>query len=312
MKLVFMGTPEFAVPSLDMLVKNGYNVAAVITQQDKPKGRGMDIGSPPVKEYAVKSGIKVLQPEKINDGSFISELGEIAPDAIIIVAYGKILPQKILDIPPMGCINVHASLLPKYRGAAPINWAIIKGERKTGITTMMVNAGMDTGDILLQKEVDIPDDITAGELYDKLAVVGAETLKETLIRLENGTLIKIPQNDDEASYAPIIKKDMCLIDWNMSAQDIHNLVRGTNPWPGAHTCYNGRRIKILKTKVEDSNKDTTDSNKTPGTICKKDKNGLTVVCRNDYIRILEVQFESSRKMCIGECWHNFDIGETFG
>ncbi|NSW90825.1 MAG: methionyl-tRNA formyltransferase [Firmicutes bacterium] len=316
MKVVFMGTPEFAVPSLDMLVREGYGVVAVVTQPDKPKGRGKKLCCPPVKEYAEKLGIHVLQPEKVNTEEFVSTLKKIAPDLLITAAYGKILPQEVLDIPKKGCINVHASLLPKYRGAAPINWAIINGETKTGITTMLTDAGMDTGDILLKREIDIPEDMTAGELHDKLAFLGAEVLKDTLEMIKTGTIQRIPQREEEASYAPMLKKEMGLIDWDKPSENIHNLIRGTNPWPGAYTFYKGKRVKIWKSKVACPASCTVEKRedyiKMPGLICKKEKNGIFVACGKGYIQILELQFDGCKKLCIEECWHNFNVGEVFG
>lgn len=338
LKVIFMGTPEFSVPSLDMLVKEGYDVLAVVTQPDRPKGRGKKLCCPPVKEYAKKQNICVLQPRKIKTDEFILSLKKKSPDVIVTVAYGKILPQEVLDIPKKGCINVHASLLPKYRGAAPINWAIINGEIKTGITTMLTDAGMDTGDILLKREIDIPNDITAGELHDKLALIGAEVLKETLERIGKGIIQRIPQNESEATYAPMMKKDTGLISWKNSSESIHNLIRGTNPWPGAFTSYNGKRIKIWKSDILDSGfkgfqgLHTGEADKThealktnkmhethetykdtePGTIINKEKDGILVACGKGYIRILELQFDGCKKLCVDECWHNFDVGAKFG
>ena len=351
LKVVFMGTPKFSVPSLDMLIREGYEVSAVITQPDKPKGRGKKLCCPPVKEYAEKQGIYVLQPEKINTAEFISLLKKIAPDILITVAYGKILPKGVLDIPQKGCVNVHASLLPKYRGAAPISWVIINGETKTGITTMLTDSGMDTGDILLKREIDVPNHITAGELHDKLSLLGAEVLKETLEGIKKGTIQRAPQNEAEATYAPMMKKETGSINWERSSKHIHNLIRGTNPWPGAFTSYNGNRVKIWRSEIEsqtlkdndqtiDAAVDTTVeatveandiifgindhgtmindsvridfSDINPGTIIDKGKNGILVACGKGSIRILELQFDGCRKLCAGECWHNFEVGAKFG
>lgn len=337
-----MGTPEFSVPCLDILIKEGYKIQAVVTQPDKPKGRRMELCCPPVKKYAERNNICVLQPEKINTCQFISILKEKSPDILVAVAYGNILPQEILDIPPQGCINVHASILPKYRGAAPINWAIIRGERKTGVTTMLMDAGLDTGDILLKREIDISENMTAGELHDKLAFLGAEVLKETLWQVREGTIKRIPQNDSEATYAPMLKKEMGLIDWDRSSIDIHNLIRGTNPWPGAFTCYKGKHIKILKSSiVTKSNERTTaikadnkrativpigDGDKLelgltepieceniePGTIIQRGKDGILTACSKGCLKILELQFSGCKRLCIQECWHNFELGTRFG
>jgi len=317
MKIVFMGTPEFAVPSLDILVKEGYDVAAVVTQPDKPKGRGKKLAAPPVKEYALEKGIRVLQPEKVRTPEFVDELRSINPDLLVTVAYGKILPADVLDIPMFGCINVHGSLLPKYRGAAPINWAIINGDRVTGITTMYTDIGMDTGDMLLKSEIEITDDMTAGELHDKLAILGAKVLKDTLTELQNGTLKRIPQSNEEATYAPMIQKDIGKIDWTKPAREIHNLVRGTNPWPGAFSSYKGERIRIWKTRYShDENNAATQNGicraDKPGTIFQIEKDRLRVVTGYGILDILEIQFDNGRKMGIQECWHNMNEGEILG
>ena len=319
MKIVFMGTPEFAIPSLDMLISEGYDVAAVVTQPDKPKGRGNRLAAPPVKEYAVRKGIAVLQPSKVKTPEFIDAIRGIGPDILITAAYGKILPPEVLCIPPLGCINVHGSLLPKYRGAAPIQWAVINGEKVTGITTMFTDVGMDTGDMLLKAETDIPDDMTYGELYKKLSVMGADVLKKTLKKLADGSLVRVPQNDADATYAPIIKKDIGLIKWDASAVQIHNLVRGTDPWPGAYTFYKGKRMRIWKTQIVQEQTDLLSANgqtpsPIPGTICKVDNDGLTVACRNGCVKILEVQPDSGRRMTAGEYirGHRIDEGETLG
>ncbi len=312
MRIVFMGTPEFAVPSIKMLVENNYNVVAAVTQPDRPKGRGNKITPPPVKVYAEEKGIIVLQPEKIKTGEFFRQLEALKPDLFVTVAYGRILPQDILELPPLGCINVHGSLLPKYRGAAPIQWAIINGDKKTGITTMYTDVGMDTGDMLLKREVEIPMNMTAGELHDCLSIVGADVLKETLECLKNGTLKREKQNEDEATYAPMMKKETGSIDWNKSAFDIHNLVRGTNPWPGAYTKFCGCNLKICKTQLIEGNNKVRDCK--PGTIIKKDKNGLMVACGDGVINIVEIQPESCRKMTVEEylCGHKVNEGDVIG
>jgi len=305
-----MGTPEFAIPSLDMLLKEGYDVAAVVTQPDKPKGRGNKMSPPPVKEYAMEHGIEVLQPEKVKTEEFVEKIKAINPDLLVTAAYGKILPKSVLDIPKHGCINVHGSLLPKYRGAAPIQWSIINGEKVTGITTMYTDVGMDTGDMLVKAEIEITEDMTAGELHDKLSVLGAEVLKETLKRLENGTLERIPQNDEEATYAPMMTKETGCIDWSKSSREIHNLVRGTNPWPGAYTFYNDKKMKIWMTSViSDEEHDSK-----AGTILKVSKDGIVVACGLGKLIIKEIQFENARKMSVEEyiCGHKIDEGELLG
>ena len=305
-----MGTPEFAVPSLDMLLKEGYDVVAVVTQPDKPKGRGNKMALPPVKEYAIEHGIDVLQPQKVKTAEFADIIGNINPDLLVTAAYGKILPKSVLDIPKYGCINVHGSLLPKYRGAAPIQWSIIDGEKVTGITTMFTDVGMDTGDMLLKGEIEITEDMTAGELHDKLSLLGAEVLKETLVKLKSGVLERTPQSDSEAKYASMMTKDTGLIDWTKSAKEIQNLVRGTNPWPGAYTYYNGEKMKIWVTTVVSDNRHEI----RPGTICEVSKNGIIVACGTGKLNVYEVQFESCRKMCVEDyiCGHKMDEGEILG
>ncbi len=287
-----MGTPEFAVPVLKMLVDKKYEILAVVTKPDKERGRGNKVSYCEVKEFAVDNSLKVLQPNKVkNNWDFINEIKNMNPDVIITCAYGKILPKDILDIPRYGCINVHASLLPKYRGASPINKAIIDGEKVSGVTTMYTDIGMDTGDILLKESVRITDDMTAGELHDVLSELGAKVLYETLISLQNGTLKRMPQNDDEACYAGMMDKDTGMINWELDNVAIHNLVRGTNPWPVAFTYYGDIKLKIWKTKIIDDNTD-----KVPGTIIKVSKEGIDVATKKGIIRILELQAPSKKRM----------------
>jgi methionyl-tRNA formyltransferase len=305
-----MGTPDFAVPSLEMLVNEGYEVAAAVTQPDKPKGRGNKLTAPPVKEFALKHGINVLQPEKIKTPEFIEQIRLLKPDLLITAAYGKILSKDLLEVPSRGCINVHGSLLPSYRGAAPINWAVINGEKKTGITTMFTDVGLDTGDMLLKKELEISADMTVGELHNKMAILGAEVLKETLFELKNGTLKRIPQEDAESTYAPMMNKELGLIDWNKTAQEVHNLVRGTDPWPGAYTFLNGNRMRVWKTSL------TNDKNNghTNGYIIKVSNEGILVKCSDENILIEEVQFDSSKRMSVRDYirGHQIDAGEILG
>lgn len=310
MKIVFMGTPEFAVPSLDKLVREGYEVTAVITQPDKPKGRGNKLTPPPVKEYADRQGIRVLQPSKVKTADSVTLLKGIGPDLLVTVAYGQLLSKDILDIPTLGCINVHGSLLPKYRGAAPIHWAVINGEPETGVTTMYTDIGMDTGDMLLKRAVNISESMTVGELHDKLSEIGADVLIETLRELEKGTLERLPQPNGEASYAPIIKKEVGRINWLKSSLEIHNLVRGTNPWPGSYSHYKGERIRIWKTSViNDSN-----ALKKPGTIYGVGNGGMIVATGSGYLTIDEIQFDSSKRMSVEEYvrGHRIDEGEVLG
>lgn len=310
MRIIFMGTPEFAVPSLKMLIEEGYEVIAVVTQPDKPKGRGNKLTPPPVKECAQKYGIKVLQPEKVKTPEFADEIAQMKPDLIVTVAYGRILPKTVLDIPPFGCINVHGSLLPKYRGAAPMQWALINGEKVTGITTMYMDVGMDTGDMLLKNELEITPDMTLEELHDSLSELGALTLRETLVKLKNGTLERTPQNNKDATYAPMIEKQIGQIDWSKGAQEINNLIRGTNPWPGAYTTYKGERMRVRKAQPLDE----ACSQAIPGTILNVGKEGIIVATGCGKLRIQELQFDSSRSMSVESYLngHSIDEGEILG
>ncbi|MDP4093853.1 MAG: methionyl-tRNA formyltransferase [Bacillota bacterium] len=315
MRIVFMGTPDFAVPSLDMLVKSGYEVVAVVTQPDKPKGRGNKLAAPPVKEYAVNAGIRVLQPVKVKTGEFPDELRKLSPDLFVTVAYGRILTQGVLDIPRLGCINVHGSLLPKYRGPTPIQWAVINGDRTTGITTMFTDVGLDTGDILLKHETEIGRCETVGQLHDRLAVIGAQVLKETLEQLEKGTLPRVPQPED-FTYAPMITKETGLIAWNKTSEEIYNLVRGTDPWPGAYTFYKGERMRVWKVSdpdIKDYNNSKSGSNE-PGKILSAAKDGIIVQTGDGTARILELQFDSGKRMGVGDylVGHKIDTGEILG
>lgn len=311
MKIIFMGTPEFAVPSLEMLINEGYEVIAVVTQPDKPKGRGNKLAAPPVKAFALKHGITVLQPSKIKIPEFVEQIRNLAPDLLITAAYGKIISKEMLDVPTLGCINVHGSLLPAYRGAAPIQWSIINGEKVTGITTMFTDVGLDTGDMLLKKELEIGSDMTAGELHDAMAVLGAQVLKETLSELKRGTLIRKQQEDSLSSYAPIITKEVGLIDWNKTAQQVHDLVRGTSPWPGAYTFLNESKMRVWKTCLLDLENN---QNHCTGEIVRVDESGLLIKCSDGYIIISELQFDSSKRMKVSDYLrgHKISIGEKLG
>lgn len=248
MNVIFMGTPEFSIPSLKALLGRT-NVSAVVTQPDRPVGRKRVVTFPPVKKFALKNGLRVYQPEKVRDDRFIDTLMSCKPDLIVVAAYGQILPRKVLDIPSIGCINVHASLLPKYRGAAPIQWAIINGEQITGVTTMWMNEGLDTGDIFLQEQVEIKKQWTSEDLSRELSLLGGRVLQNTIDMIESGNIIRVPQEHSNATYAPMLKKDQAKIDWNKRATDVCNLIRGLYPWPGAFTLRNGREIKIWKAEV---------------------------------------------------------------
>ena len=244
MRVVFMGTPEFAVPCLERLVADGYDVAGVFTQPDKPKGRGNQMTAPPVKEAAVRHGIPVYQPTKMRDGEALGVLQSMQPDVVVVTAFGKILPPEILDYPKYGCINIHASLLPRYRGAAPIQWCVLNGETVTGVTSMQMDAGLDTGDMLLQAELPIGENMTAGELHDALSLLGADVLSETMAALTNGTLKPQKQDDSLSNYAPMLTKDLCPLDFTKSARQVHDQVRGLYPWPVATVTVGGKLLKV--------------------------------------------------------------------
>ena len=271
MKVVFMGTPDFAVPCLEKLIDYGCEVIGVFTQPDKPVGRKRVITPPAVKVCAEKHGLSVYQPEKMRDGTAYEILKELSPDLMVVVAYGKILPKEILDIPPMGCINIHGSLLPKLRGAAPIQWSVINGDEYSGVTSMMMNEGLDTGDMLVERAVKIDFNETSGELYDRLSFVGAEVLEETLIKLENGTLVRTPQNDEESTYAPLLSKEISNINWNDTALSVYNKIRGLNPWPVAVTYIDGVKYKIFSSDYVENVKGN------PGEIVENKKQ-LIVAC----------------------------------
>jgi methionyl-tRNA formyltransferase len=293
MNIVFMGTPEFAAYSLEKLIDSKYNVIRVVTQPDRPKGRGLKVISSPVKDTAVENNIPCFQPERPNDSEFVSTLRSLKTDAIVVVAYGHIISKDILNIPPYGCINIHSSLLPKYRGAAPVNWAIIKGEKTTGITTMLMDEHMDTGDILLQKETPLLNHYTAKDLEVKLSPLGAELLVETLEGLENGSIKPTPQDHAKATYAPKLKKEDGLIDWKKSSQEIHNLVRGVNPWPGAYTYMEDKLLKIWLTEIEDKRHLGSD-----GEITEATKNKVVVNTGDGSLSLLEVQLEGGKRLTI--------------
>ena len=295
LKIVFMGTPDFAVASLRALHDSGQEVLAVVTQPDRPKGRGRKLTPPPVKKTAKRYGYPVLQPETVNTDSFHRHMAELAPDLFIVVAFGQILPQRLLDIPGTGAINVHASLLPRYRGAAPIQWAIINGDRETGVTTMMMDKGMDTGDMLLVEKTAIGPDETAAELHDRLSVMGARTLIRTLEKLHNGSLERVPQDHRKATYAPMLKKKDGEIDWSQPAERIECLIRGVTPWPGAYTFSDDMRLKIFKACVLER-----EISVPPGTILECFPGELRVATGKWAIAIQEIQGESGKRLPIDD------------
>jgi len=292
-RTVFMGTPEFALDSLRGLMEAEVQLVGVYTQPDRPKGRGNKLTPSPVKELALAQGIPVYQPLKLRDPQAVAELRALNPDLIVVVAYGQILPKAVLALPQYGCINVHASLLPKYRGAAPINKAIIDGEVETGVTTMLMDVGLDTGDMLIKRSLAIGPDETAGQLHDRLAPLGREALEETLRRLCSGTLVAEKQDDRQSCYAAMMKKDDGRVDWTLPARQIHNLVRGLDPWPGAYTCLNGETLKIAATTVENGQGPA-------GTLVGASAQGVDVACGEGVLRIGELQLPGKRRMAASD------------
>ena len=287
-----MGTPEFAVPSLEALIGAGYEVVAAVTQPDRPVGRKKTLTPPPVKVCAQAHGVPVLQFERIRRKEGREALTALQPDLFVTAAFGQILSKAVLDIPRLGTINVHASLLPQYRGSAPINWCIVSGEKKAGVTTMMTNEGIDTGDMLLRDEVEIGENETAEELTERLSSLGAQTLLRTLRALEDGTLVRTPQNEAEASYQPMLTREMGEMDWSRSAQQLHDQVRGLYPWPGAYTTMDGGVLKVWVSRISDMKTDAA-----PGAVVKADaKEGLFVACGTGVLQIVELQAPGSKRM----------------
>lgn len=326
LNILFMGTPDFAQESLKCLVDEKYNIVGVVTNPDRPKGRGMKMIASPVKEYALEKGLDVYQPEKVRKNiEFIEKIKELNPDIICVVAYGKILPKEILDIPKYGCVNVHASILPKYRGAAPIQWAVLNGDKVTGVTTMYMDVGMDTGDTILVEETKIGEEETTGELWNRLSKIGGNLLVKTLKQIEEGTAPRKKQGED-FTMAPMLNKEISKIDWeNKTAGEIHNLVRGLNPIMGAYTFLNDKKIKIWKTKIREENEllelfpELEEyffkvKELMPGTIMfASDKKGLFVKANEGIIEIKEIQGENAKKMPVGDFLRGNEImaGEMF-
>ncbi len=301
MKIAFLGTPEFALPSLDMLYQGGHELA-VFTQPDRPVGRHATLTPPPTKAYALERGIPVYQFEKIRRPEGVAALKAFAPELMVTAAFGQLLSAENLAVPRYGCINVHGSLLPKYRGAAPIQWAIIDGETETGITTMMTDIGMDTGDILLVDRTPIGEDETAGELFSRLAVLGAGTLRRTIAALEDGTLIRTPQDESQATKCPMLKKEHGRLDFSQSAKAVHDRVRGTNPWPGAYALLDGEPLKIHKTRRTDQPLGT----EPVGYLVGNAKTGLFVRCADGWLEILELQATGGKRLAA----KNYLMGKT--
>ena len=306
MKILFMGTPDFAAETLEAMVNAGLDVAGAVSQPDKPKGRGHKLAPTAVKTAAEKHGINVYQPEKLRNGELMTVLDEIEPELIVVAAYGKILPPYIINYPKYGCINVHASLLPKYRGAAPIQWAIINGERETGVTIMKMDEGLDTGDMLYTVKTEIGEYETAEELFDRLAKLGGEALVETIKNIDNIT--PVPQDDEKHTYAPMISRETGRIDWTKSAAEISKLICGLNSWPLAYTTYKGETLKIVTARV-------TDGNGVPGTVLSLDKGkGLKVAAGSGALYIETAQFAGSRKMNVEDYarGHEIETGVVLG
>lgn len=290
MRVVFMGTPDFAVPTLEALIEK-HEVVAVVTQPDKRKGRGKAMAFPPVKEKALEHNIPVYQPVKVREEEFINTLQELAPEVIVVAAFGQILPESILNMPKYGCINVHASLLPKYRGAAPIQWSVIDGEKETGVTIMYMEKGLDTGDMIESVVVPIDEKETGESLHDKLAAAGGPLLLDVLDKLEAGTAVRTPQNDEESCYAKMLTKDLGKIDWNKDAASIERLIRGLNSWPSAYTAFCDKTLKIWEADVEEK---TTDAQ--PGTVVEVTADAIYVQTGDGLLKINEVQIQGKKRM----------------
>ena len=294
MRLVFMGTPDFAVPALEALIRGGHEVAAVVTQPDRPRGRGKAIIMSPVKQKALEHGIAVLQPERIKkDEAFLKSLEEISPDAIVVAAFGQILPETILRLPRYGCINIHASLLPKYRGAAPIQWAVINGEEFSGVTTMQMDAGLDTGDIMETKEVELRVKETGGSLFEKLSEAGGELILSTLRKVEDGSITHTKQAQEESSYAGMLDKAMGRVDWSRGEEEIERLIRGLNPWPSAYTSYKGKTLKFWDADVVVQKEERTAE---PGEIVSVEEERFLVQTGNGLLAVYELQLEGKKRM----------------
>ncbi|HEX3077660.1 MAG TPA: methionyl-tRNA formyltransferase, partial [Lachnospiraceae bacterium] len=302
MRVVFMGTPDFSVPTLEHIVEAGHEVVGVVTQPDKPKGRGKEVIFSAVKVKAMELGIPVYQPVKVKEASFLEELTRMQPDIIVVIAFGQILSKAVLDLPKYGCINVHASLLPKYRGSAPIQWTIIDGEKVTGVTTMFMDVGIDTGDMLKKVEVPIEDDETGQTLHDKLSVAGAKLLVETLVELQNGTAIRQKQDDSLSNYVSILTKTIGSIDFSKSAVEIERLIRGLNPWPSAYTSLNGKTLKIWSAKVMDMEADGEN-----GQIIDVTKDAILVKTGNGILALKEIQLEGKKRMTVDAFLRGFSI-----
>lgn len=305
MKVIFMGTPEFSVGTLEALIEAGHEIVLAVTQPDKPKGRGKEMQLTPVKECALAHGIEVYQPRKIRDPECVEELRKYEADVIVVIAFGQILPKEILEMTKYGCINVHASLLPKYRGAAPIQWSVINGEEVTGVTTMQMDEGLDTGDMILKTEIPMDAEETGGTLHDKLAEAGAKLCVETLKAVEDGTAVFTKQGESPTAYAKMLDKKLGDIDWKKTAAEIERLIRGLNPWPSAYTSWENKVMKIWRAEVTE-----TENNKTePGTVIKVEKDGFTIQCGENGLKILELQIPGKKRMDAGAFLRGYELNE---
>ena len=307
MKTIFMGTPDFAAASLAALINSRHEILAVITQPDKPKGRKGELTPPPVKTLAEENNLKVHQPVKVREPEFVEVLKAYNPDVIVVVAFGQLIPESILNIPKYGCMNIHGSLLPKYRGAAPIQWAVLDGEKETGITSMLMDKGLDTGDMLLKRVIPIAEDETSGSLFEKMMALGATTLLETLDGLEKGEIKPEKQGESKTDYAKMLTKAMGLIDFTKTASELDCLVRGMNPWPSAYTVFGGKTLKIWKARVvEETGK--------AGSIVRVNKDSFIVSCGRDALEVFEVQLEGKKRMSAGDFLKgtHLEVGQEFG
>ena len=307
MKIIFMGTPDFAAASLEALIASRHEIQAVVTQPDKPKGRKGELTPSPVKVVAEEKGIKVYQPLKVRDEEFVETLRAYNPDVIVVVAFGQIIPLSILQMPKFGCVNIHGSLLPKYRGAAPIQWAVLDGEKETGITTILMDEGIDTGDILLKKTIQIDTDETSGSLFDKLMALGAKAILETLDELEKGSLTPTKQGESPTAYAKMLTKAMGLIDFTKSAKELDCFVRGMDPWPSAYTLLAGKTLKLWKVRVVEGGGKA-------GSVIEIGKESFTIACGEGAIEVLEVQLEGKKRMSAGDFLKGItlNIGQELG
>ena len=308
MRIIFMGTPEFAVASLDILIQNNYNVVAVVTVPDKPAGRGQQIQQSAVKKYAIEKGLTVLQPEKLKDEQFIKELTALKADLQIVVAF-RMLPEIVWNMPPLGTYNLHGSLLPKYRGAAPINWAIINGETESGVTTFKLKHEIDTGNMLFQQSTPIHPTTTAGELHDSLMHIGAELILKTVKAIESNNYVLKPQNDSEIIHAPKLYKETCKINWDNAAEKINNLIRGLSPYPTAFTEYIDKKNQVIGVKIYKAEVEITEHKLPVGTIVSDLKKSLKVACSNGFISIIELQMAGKKRMLVDEFLRGFKIDD---